>query len=72
MANIIKQRHATISKQLMDITVKLLDKHTISKVTQDIGKKLYISPNTVHNYMYGRCADGYTAEEVLKQLKTYL
>jgi len=72
MENIIQKRHTTIRKQLMDATVKAMDNHTVSKITQKIGDVLDLSPNTVHNYMYGRCADGYTAEAILDQLKKFL
>ena len=72
MENIIKKRHTLISNQLLDVTIKVLNHNSISKITMEIGNKLNISPSTVHNYMYGRCSDGYTAEAVLDELKKLL
>lgn len=72
MENIIKKRHTLISKQLADETFKILNLFSVSNVAKEIGKKLNLSPSTVHNYMYGRCSDGYTAEAILNELKKYI
>jgi len=46
MENIIKKRHTLISNQLLDVTIKVLNHNSISKITMEIGNKLNINYNS--------------------------
>lgn len=67
----LNTRHKSIKKELRDISQPVVTEHGLVSTSTVVAKKLKVSPQTVMNYLSGRVKDGYLAEAIIQEYKTY-
>lgn len=64
-------KRTQIIVSLKTISSLKAERKGIMEVCNTVAKSLGISPQTVYNYTQGRVSDGYLAEAILAELKSY-
>lgn len=63
-------RHSEVLSKIVASRSKIVNGYTLV-ACKLIGQNLGISQQTVYNYIQGRIKDGYLAEAILRELKSY-
>lgn len=67
----IRTRHKEAHKELLKIANPVINKYGIVKSAGIVARRLLVSDQTVINYIYGRCKDGFLTEAIMHEYQNF-